>query len=191
MQKYFAYGSNCSLSVLQRKQVSCSSRCRAVLTGHRLLFNKRSLREHLPDTIGYANVDVCEGSIVEGVLYEVGDDDLIRLDASERYPVHYDRVRTTVDSNGRPEVCWMYRAQPDVVSDGLVPSRDYLNQILSAGLLLSRDYYEALARTPTYRDQCVRCHRHGEVLFVQQGNQLHRMCVVCGSENGVPSTAGA
>lgn len=180
MPKYFAYGSNCDPDVLERKQVSVTSRRRAVLRGYRLFFNKKSLRERLPDSIGFANVNEYPEAVVEGVLYELGGDvDLERLDESERYPSHYTRIRVIVEVDGRNEECWVYQAQPEMTAAGLVPSRNYLNHILAGRAFLSAQYLEALDQSQTYVCDCECCHRTGEVVFVRAGDLLHTLCQSC------------
>ena len=66
--RYFAYGSNCNPAVMRRKAVRFSSRTRATLPAYRLLFNKRALREALPEEIGFANVEEADGHVVEGIM---------------------------------------------------------------------------------------------------------------------------
>ena len=180
MRKYFAYGSNCDPDVLDNKGVAVVSRRRAVLRGYRLLFNKKSLRERLPSSIGFANINENPDGSVEGVLYELaGDMDLERLDASERYPSHYTRLRIVVEVDGENEECWVYQAQPEMTADGLVPSRNYLNHILAGREFLSAQYLEALDQSQAYVCDCACCHRTGEALFVKEYDRLHTLCQSC------------
>ena len=177
--KYFAYGSNCNPSVMERKGVATTSRRRAVLHGFRLRFNKRALRDTLPESIGFASIEAQEGGQVEGVLYEVEDEHLGRLDRSERYPDHYDRVRVQVEVEGQEEECWTYRAQPGVIAEGLVPSRNYLNHILAARDFLSDQYYQALDRSLTYNGECACCHKTAGILFVKEQGRMFQLCQPC------------
>jgi gamma-glutamylcyclotransferase len=179
MPEYFAYGSNCNSEVMRRKGVPYTSRCRAVLRGYRLLFNKRALRERLPEQIGFANINPSKDSWVEGILYEIPEEGLETLDRSERYPEHYDRVETTVETDEGPVRCWVYRAQPDKIADGLIPSRNYLNHILSGKDFLSRQYFEALDRSQVYHADCSICRQPREIIFVRQGAALHPLCQPC------------
>ena len=133
MIKYFAYGTNCNPALLEQKGVTFTARQRALLKGYRLLFNKRSLRESLPSSIGFANISTCEDGIVEGILYDVGGDDLTALDESQKYPEHYDRIRVVVEADSGKEECWVYKAPPEMTAEGLVPSRNYLEHILIDG----------------------------------------------------------
>lgn len=179
MPLYFAYGSNCSEDVMRRKEVRFTSRRRGTLHDFALLFNKRSEREALPDAVGFANINDQPGAHVEGILYEVVNEDLGTLDATERYPDHYDRVAVVVESDCGPVECWAYKAQPAMTSDGLVPSRNYLNHILAGREFLSEQYYDALDQSLTYSDDCGMCRRHGEVLFVREADRMHTLCQPC------------
>ena len=177
--RYFAYGSNCSTAVMKRKRIEFTSRERAVLIGHRLLFNKRALRDNLPEEIGFANIEVCAGESVEGILYDILDDHLPRLDESERFPDHYGRISVTVDTPQGEVSCFAYMAQPDKVASGLKPSRNYLNHILSAKDFLSIQYYRALDRSQTYEGECACCDRHGEITFIKEADDLFMLCQPC------------
>lgn len=177
--KYFAYGSNCNPAVMERKGVAFTSRARGTLPGYRLLFNKRAFRESLPEGIGFANVNPAEDASVEGIVYEVDDAHVQRLDESERYPDHYTRVAVTVETESGPQECETYQARPDKIADGLVPSRNYLNHILAGRDFLSRQYFEALDKSQTYTGECVVCHRHGEVLFLKETERMHTLCQPC------------
>jgi|GEM_PF-3481568 gamma-glutamylcyclotransferase (GGCT)/AIG2-like uncharacterized protein YtfP len=179
MPLYFAYGSNCSEEVMQRKQVRYTCRRRATLHDFRLLFNKRAEREFLPDAIGFANVNEHPGASVEGILYEIIVADLDALDASERYPDHYDRIEVIVETDIGPVDSWVYQAQPSMTAHGLVPSRNYLNHILAGREFLSDQYYEALDSSRTYAGDCGMCRRNGEVLFVREADQMHTLCQPC------------
>ena len=106
MTKYFAYGTNCNPAIMEQKSVHFTARQRAVLRSYRLLFNKRSLRERLPETIGFANIEACDDGTVEGILYDLVLGDLGALDKSERYPEHYDRIQVVVEADSGEEACW-------------------------------------------------------------------------------------
>ncbi|MEX0819988.1 MAG: gamma-glutamylcyclotransferase family protein [Pirellulaceae bacterium] len=177
--KYFAYGSNCNPAIMRKKGVEFTSRQRALLRGYRLKFNKKSLREQLPDSIGFANINVDPEGVVEGVLYEVVDEHQTTLDESERYPDHYDRILVEVETDSEIDKCWVYRAQPDKTAEGLVPSRNYLNHLLTARDFLSRQYFDALDLSQTYTGECACCHVAGEVLFLKEFDQMYTLCQSC------------
>lgn len=176
---YFAYGSNCNPAVMERKGVDFNSRQHAVLSGYRLLFNKVAMREKLPSGIGFANINQEEGSTVEGILYDIVDEHLGRLDESERYPDHYTRIEVTVETKEGSVSCATYQASPDKIASGLKPSRNYLNHILAAKDFLSWQYFEALDKSQTYSGECACCLNSCEVVFVKEGEQLYMLCQPC------------
>jgi len=179
VMKYFAYGSNCNPAIMAKKRVEFTSQSRGTLNGYRLLFNKMALRERLPDEIGFANINDDPTGTVEGVVYEIIDADLVRLDESERYPEHYTQIIVTVETDAGPTECLTYQAQPGKIADGLVPSRNYLNHILAGRDFLSKQYFDALDQSQTYTGECASCHSHGEVLFLIESDQAYTICQPC------------
>lgn len=176
---YFAYGSNCDPAVMEKKGVVFNSRQRAVLSGYRLLFNKKSLRERLPADIGFANINEDPSGRVEGILYDIVDAHLDRLDESERYPDHYLRIEVMVETEQGPVPSIAYQASPDKVAGGLRPSRNYLDHILKAKDFLSWQYFEALDKSQTYEGECVCCQTTSEVVFIKENERLHMLCQPC------------
>jgi len=177
--KYFAYGSNCNPAIMAKKRVEFISRSRGRLNGYHLLFNKMALRERLPDGIGFANINEDSAGTVEGVVYDIVDEHLPRLDESERYPEHYRRITVTVETEEGPTECLTYQAQLDKIADGLVPSRNYLNHILAGHDFLSKQYFDALDQSQTYQGECACCHTHGEVLFLIESDRAYTLCQPC------------
>jgi gamma-glutamylcyclotransferase (GGCT)/AIG2-like uncharacterized protein YtfP len=177
--KYFAYGSNCNPAIMEKKGVEWSSRRRAVLPAYRLLFNKKALRERIPEGVGFANINEHPEGRVEGVLYDITDEHLDRLDESERCPEHYRRIDVTVETDTGPERCLTYQAQPDKIADHLEPSRNYINHILAAKDFLSWQYFDALDKSQVYRGECAVCHTVNEVVFLKEGNRIHMLCQPC------------
>jgi hypothetical protein len=104
----FAYGSNMCSGRIRDYGVSPDGVGRpAVLSGHRLVFNKKSTK----DNSGKANIEAGD-SEVWGVLYTLSDADLGRLDEGE---AGYRRVPCVVRSqNGENINAWTYVAvRPD------------------------------------------------------------------------------
>jgi len=156
--RYFAYGANVCPHVMHRRGVRFASRAPAVLRQHRLTFNKRAYKHALPETVGFAHIEADEGSAVEGMLYELVEGELERLDGHERAPYHYRRERMEVEtSDGRRVDCHVYRAHPSRVVPGLIPSRNYLNSILAGRHWFSESYLTMLQTWPTFDGHCACC----------------------------------
>lgn len=164
---------------MKRKGVEYTSRARAVLPGFELRFNKKALRDAIPVDIGFANINEHPEGRVEGILYEIVDDCLTKLDESERYPEHYDRIGVTVEVDGVPIASFAYQARPDKIAEGLKPSRNYLNHLLAAVDFLSREYYDALDRSQTYEAGCASCGKVAEIVFIKEDDRFHMICQSC------------
>ena len=88
--------------------------------------------------------------VVEGILYEIRDSDIRKLDRYEGYPNHYDRINITVKLNNGQEVSAVtYVANPDKTCYGLKPSKEYLDHLLAGKDYLSPEYFEKLKATET------------------------------------------
>ena len=132
---------------MKDRRVRFSKRCHALLPGYQLDFNKivsSNPRE------GKANIVVDKNECVEGVLYDINNADLARLDYFEGYPEEYDRttVRVLLDNQSEVEAV-SYIALSNRTNKGLKPSKKYLSHLLAAEDILSKEYYKRLARYQT------------------------------------------
>lgn len=124
-----------------------SQRVHAIVKSHSLKFNKVASRNRKE---GYANIVPDEEGVVEGVLYDMLDSELSKLDKYEGYPDHYDRVKMWVQLDDGQEVeAFVYVAQPHKVKEGLKPSREYLDHLLTARDIVSESYHRRLASWET------------------------------------------
>lgn len=132
---------------MKKRNIRYSQRVRAIPKGYSLRFNKVASRNRKE---GYANTVPDETGIAEGVLYDVPDSELSKLDKYEGYPDHYDRatVRVQLDSGQEVEATTCV-AQPQKVKDTLKPSREYLDHLLAARDVESESYYRKLASWQT------------------------------------------
>ncbi|MBV6513751.1 MAG: gamma-glutamylcyclotransferase [Ignavibacteriales bacterium] len=139
---YFAYGSNMDESQMRSKKVAFTKREKAILYGYSMSFSKKTTNGSGRATILPSERE----SFVEGVLYEIDERDLEKLDKPERYPTHYSRIEVTVSCAENPSVkAIAYQANPQFVQDGLKPMQGYLESLLAAKPFLSEDYYQKLA----------------------------------------------
>jgi gamma-glutamylcyclotransferase (GGCT)/AIG2-like uncharacterized protein YtfP len=145
--KYFAYGSNMDPKRVKERRIRFSKREHAVLEGFKLEFNKVSA---LNPKEGYANIVEDKNEIVEGILYEIEDEDINKLDKFEGVPRHYRRInlRVKLDSQEIVEAT-TYIAQTDMTRQGLKPTKQYLNHLLQGCDLLSQEYCDKLKKMET------------------------------------------
>ena len=86
----------------------------------------------------------------KGYCTRLQSQDLIQLDRREGYPKHYERKELEVDlDDGTKENAWVYIATPNMVAEGLRPTRKYLSHYLKAKDLLSCAYHKKLENAET------------------------------------------
>jgi len=152
---YFAFGSNMNQERMSSRGVNFSRRLKGTLIGFRLNFDKMAGWRGVGSGAGaskqgFANVELCEGRVVEGVVYETDEVSIASLDKFEGVPHHYFKALATVMLEDGSELeTLVYVARPDKVKKGLLPSREYLDHLLAGREFLSPDYYAELANWET------------------------------------------
>lgn len=128
MPLYFAYGSNLHWPQMRRRCPSSRVVGRATLADHRLGFPVISQGDWHG---GVAGIHAAAGEAVEGVVYDVSDDDLITLDRYEAVAEGlYRRAIVTVSlvDGGSAKVLTYYANGDDPAAHP--PSRRYLDTII-------------------------------------------------------------
>jgi len=140
--KYFAYGSNMSENNLKNRGVIYSKRQKGILKGYKFIINKKSYKD---PTIGFANIIIDENSFVEGVLYDVKETEILKLDKFEGFPKHYYKSKVYVDIGGFFEEAIVYIAQTEWTSiTELKTTEEYRNKILEGKDSISDEYFQFL-----------------------------------------------
>lgn len=142
---YFGYGSNMNEARVIKREMPYTDVLAGQLHGFELRFNKRSVK--YPGAAS-ANVQQSDGSVVEGVLYKLCDEQSIEfMDPFEGYPIRYSRFLLPVETAAGPVDAWVYTANADFIQEGLRPARWYLNHLLAGEAYLSTEYFSKLAQT--------------------------------------------
>lgn len=129
---YFAYGSNMDLKQMRSRVGYVNIAETYVLEDHRLTFNGGLYNA------GFANIEEANGQTVEGVLYQLDDHQIWRLDGFEGWPNAYKKMYWNIDQG----VAFAYYS----VDNGFShlgkrrflpqlkpkPTLDYLNRIIDA-----------------------------------------------------------
>jgi cation transport regulator ChaC len=153
---YFAYGSNMSSGRLSKRlkekssiqekyiQKIIDSRQLGILNGYNLIFNKKAY----DGDYSYANIEKNQDCVVEGILYNYESDKFIScLDKEEGYPYHYKReIIEVTKSNGEILKAIIYIANEEYIRENLIPKKEYIEHLLSAEDLLSKDYVQKLRK---------------------------------------------
>jgi len=150
VKHYFAYGSNMNPDRVRQRKMSFESAASGHLFDYSLRFNKRSVK--YPGTAA-ANVMVSAKGVTEGVLYRLVEPVQIEMmDPYEGYPVRYTRIALPIVTKADVVEAWVYIANEDHVTEGLVPARWYLNHLLAGRAYLSASYFETLCQTKCLHD---------------------------------------
>ena len=81
MALYFAYGSNLDERQMKQRCPSCKFKTEAYVPGYTIAFTRCSDKRHG----GVADIVQCPHEVVWGVVYELSDEDVGRLDKCEGY----------------------------------------------------------------------------------------------------------
>lgn len=148
--KYFAYGSNMNQKQMKYKGkiIVPAKKCSAKLMNYILKFNKQA--KGYPGC-GYANIVPSKDSLVEGILYEITEDDFLILDLKEGIrcnPPHYTKepIKIKLNDNSETEAETYIANQ---TNDSLRPTKEYLEHLLKAKDSLSTEYYSWLESIET------------------------------------------
>ena len=143
---YFAYGSNMDFGQMRKRCPSAITITRASLLGHRLAFTRFSEERQG----GVADAVQDRGSVVEGVVYEISDDDAARLDKCEGVSENcYKRIQVRITlPAGEIIEAYAYKA----TEQGLFqPSKAYMQHLITGAKyhVLSPEYIAMLEAIQT------------------------------------------
>ena len=144
---YFAFGSNMNQNRMKERGVEFTKMFKGSMSDWQLVFNKINDRK---EGAGFANIVPKESSIVEGIIYEVNEDSIQKLDVREGFPNHYQRLEMPVwDDMGGFFKCATYIANPNKIKEDLKPEKWYLNHLLEGKEFLSENYFSDLKNIET------------------------------------------
>ena len=140
---YFAYGSNMNDKRITERGVNFLSKERGTLKGYKFIINKKSQKN---PNIGFANIIRDDNSEVEGIIYEVFQEDILKLDKFEGSPTHYRREYYIINNKR----CAIYIANDTWTSvNELEATQEYKKHILEGKTFLSDNYYKKLLEIKT------------------------------------------
>ena len=125
---YFAYGSNLHLARIQARVPSAAPAGIGFVTGHRLMFHKRSVDgSSKADAMATGN----DRDRVWGALYRIHPQEKPVLDRHEHLGVGYDQQHVDVLSDrGVKQRAWIYVARKPAIDPFLKPYCWYLQYVI-------------------------------------------------------------
>ncbi|RJP20844.1 MAG: gamma-glutamylcyclotransferase [Candidatus Omnitrophota bacterium] len=132
--RYFAYGHYIDPWFLHRLDIRFNLQLPAILPGYQLVFNVLEDVFFRFEKRGLANITPRAGCEVEGLIYDIDETELPRLDlAAGVKSLKYYRKKVYIRQNGIGQLeAITYAAWPDVTAEGLLPSNRYLQSLINA-----------------------------------------------------------
>jgi gamma-glutamylcyclotransferase (GGCT)/AIG2-like uncharacterized protein YtfP len=131
---YFAFGSNMSLKQMQERCPNSKKIDIGMLENYRLIFPRHSTKRNC----GVASIAPCEGEVIWGIIYELDNEDLTKLDAAEGFnPLrapeknNYNRISVQIKTQypqSEKIDCLTYLAVPQ--QGDFFPNTQYIHTIL-------------------------------------------------------------
>lgn len=149
---FFAYDDLMNPKVMEEHGLKYRDLFSVSLSAWKLVFNKTPFEENAPPELGLANIIPTANGLgmMEGVLYEIDEIYLPKLDEIYHYPKEYTRKKmrfTRHDftlTNGI-----VYIACEDKTNDNLRPSKATLQKLRGAKKYLQMLYFSRLMNIPT------------------------------------------
>jgi len=94
---YFAYGSNLNLKQMRQRCPDSKVYSAAILKDYSLVFR------------GVADIVKEKKQKVQGILFEVSKNDIVKLDAYEGYPMLYKRIKIVVNIGNKEVEAFAYK----------------------------------------------------------------------------------
>tara|TARA_Y100000589_G_scaffold193120_1_gene182797 strand:- start:8961 stop:9410 length:450 start_codon:yes stop_codon:yes gene_type:complete len=146
MVYYFAYGSLMDVLFVRDLGVHFKNPCSGQLNGFELNVN---VKDSTNPNLGYANIVPDKKQKVEGVLFEITEEDLILLDSYEGYPELYSRKQINVFSLKTKTYfkAWVYIGNMNfVVNRNLKLGKFQRDRIKNGFKFLSIEYQRKLTK---------------------------------------------
>ncbi len=140
---YFAYGSNMSTCQLKDRIGDFGEGEKVILMDYDLRFNKRG-----KDGSGKANILLSFKSVIEGVVFDVFESQLDKLDKHE---IGYHREKISLSFHDKKIKAITYIADIDKICENLLPDKDYVDTIIKGAehFGLSKSYIDELKNLKT------------------------------------------
>jgi len=128
MIKYFAYGSNMYTARLIKRKIHSKKIDNGKLVGYKLKFNKRSIDKSAKATI----FKTCKSQdVVLGVIFEISELDLPKLDNAEGVGYGYNKEWINViDNKNNKHNVLVYIADESYIDNSLFPYLWYMKYII-------------------------------------------------------------
>ena len=144
---WFAYDEMMNPEIIKEQGLEYRAAFSVSLSAFRLVFNKIPLDNGGKEKLGLPNIAPTLDNLgmLEGVLYEMPEENLKKLDALYHYPEEYQRKKMRFTAHDFHFVNGIvYIAQNNRTQSGLLPSKEILKKYKGCRKYLSRLYLSKL-----------------------------------------------
>jgi gamma-glutamylcyclotransferase (GGCT)/AIG2-like uncharacterized protein YtfP len=148
---WFAYDEMMNPEIIQKSGLEYKTAFSVSLSAYRLVFNKIPLDNGGKEKLGHANIAPTLDNLgmMDGVLYEMPEENLPKLDALYHHPDEYQRKKMRFTKHDFTFVDgFVYIAQKDWTKKGLMPSKDMLKAYKGCRKILTKLYLSKLLIRP-------------------------------------------
>ena len=148
---WFAYDEMMNPEVIKEAGLEYEAAFSVSLSAYKLVFNKIPIDNGGKENLGLANIEPIPGNLgmMDGVLYEMLEENLPKLDALYHHPEEYQRRKMRFTKHDFTFVNgFVYIAQKDRTKSGLMPSKDMLKVYKGCRKILTKLYLSKLLIRP-------------------------------------------
>jgi hypothetical protein len=148
---WFAYDEMMNPEVIKEAGLEYETAFSVSLSAYKLVFNKIPLDNGGKENLGLANIVPTMDNLgmMDGVLYEMPEENLPKLDALYHHPEEYQRRKMRFTKHDFTFVNGIvYIAQKDRTKSGLMPSKDMLKVYKGCRTILTKLYLSKLLIRP-------------------------------------------
>ncbi len=148
---WFAYDEMMNPEVIKQAGLEYESAFSVSLSAYRLVFNKIPLDNGGKENLGLPNITPTMDNLgmMEGVLYDLPEENLPKLDALYHHPEEYQRRKMRFTKHDFTFVNgFVYIAQKNRTKSGLLPSKDMLKVYKGCRKILTKLYLSKLLIRP-------------------------------------------
>ena len=151
---WFAYDKYMNPEIIKESGLEYQAAFSVTLSAYRLVFNKIPLDNGGKENLGLPNIVPTTDNVgmMDGVLYEMLEENLPKLDALYHHPDEYLRKKMRFTKHDFTFVNGVvYIAQNHRTKSGLLPSKEMLEQFKGCRKILTKLYLSKLLIRPTVK----------------------------------------
>lgn len=148
---WFAYDEMMNPDIIKETGLEYEAAFSVSLSAHRLVFNKIPMDNGGKEKMGLPNIMPTDNNLgmMEGVMYEMPEENLPKLDALYNHPNEYQRKKMRFTKHDFAFVdAFVYIAQKDRTKKGLLPTKELLKKYKGCRRILTKLYLSKLLIRP-------------------------------------------